>query len=340
MANEMPDNDEISISCSWDVQNGRSIENALSYDAKSGERGMKDLECIVSLETCIELGTHDADLPCTIEIKLLSKNVAITEISVVSEARIIEVYGQCGEYLTTAHGEFIDECENMAVYMAEISIVQPSSDCLLKFARLRNKGRMWLYGIHITVDKTEQFSFSDKTVNFQNVNKILKDSSHQLTEKADKCKKFLQMYYTSYRDQSKTQPMPNPQALLKIFEAEYLTRCNPIGSHMSRHLADLIPALSPKGRCESSEERPSVASPKISTANSQEVLAVAEQLKLYIDQRFSQLEKILFLRIDDKFNELQKNQSEKLDQILHAVQNVQLSCVNKCVCINHVCAES
>jgi len=54
------------------------------------------------------------------------------DIIVYLQARIIEIYGKCEEYVTTCHAEFFDECEDMSVYIAEAELPQPSSECTLK----------------------------------------------------------------------------------------------------------------------------------------------------------------------------------------------------------------
>jgi hypothetical protein len=48
------------------------------------------------------------------------------------QARIIEIYGKCEEYMATCHAEFFDECEDMSVFIAEAELPQPSSECTLK----------------------------------------------------------------------------------------------------------------------------------------------------------------------------------------------------------------
>lgn len=48
------------------------------------------------------------------------------------QARIIEIYGKCEEYMTTCHADYFDECEDMSVYIAEAELPQPSAECTLK----------------------------------------------------------------------------------------------------------------------------------------------------------------------------------------------------------------
>src|SRR5215510_13915537 len=116
-----------------------------------------------------------------------------------------------------------------------------------QFARLKRTDQMWVYGIHVTVDKAESLISPDMSINFNNVNRILKDSGHQLTEKAEKCKKFLQLY-GSFLDSGKTQLKgPDPQMLMKMFESEYLGQQNPLSTtakSVSKCLTEMLPGFS------------------------------------------------------------------------------------------------
>nr|CAD7263507.1 unnamed protein product [Timema shepardi] len=151
-------------------------------------------------------------------------------------ARVIETHGKFGEYLNTTSAEFIDEFNDMAVYMADIPIAQPSSECSLKFARLKNADQMWLYGIHLTIQKVTTPAQTEACVNFQHVNRLLKESTHQLTEKAEKCKRFLQLYGSDTNPSKDALKRLDPQMLLKMFESQYLDQYNHLEDKAKRTL--------------------------------------------------------------------------------------------------------
>lgn len=92
-----------------------------------------DLEDVVSLETCIRLegDATDKKEPCSITIKL-KDGKKIGRIAIVSEAFLIEIYKQYGEYVSTARAEFIDEFEQSAVYFADACFVPPTPELSIK----------------------------------------------------------------------------------------------------------------------------------------------------------------------------------------------------------------
>ncbi|KAJ4449089.1 hypothetical protein ANN_00484 [Periplaneta americana] len=203
---------------------------------------------------------------------------------------------------------------------------------LLQFARLKKKDQVWLYGIHVTIEKVEPFISAHTSVNFQNVNRILKDSGHQLTGKAEKCKKFLQLY-GSFLDPSKTQMKgPDPQILMKMFEAEYLTPQSPLSSRakiVSKCLTDILPgfSLSTKEKPGNEDE----ASYHGNTGLCKEVDAslkfgfVTDSLKHHIDQRLNEYERQMTLIVEEKLKELERKQNDKLDLILNRLEDLKRS---------------
>ncbi|CAG2066625.1 unnamed protein product, partial [Timema podura] len=144
----------------------------------------------------------------------------------------------------------------MAVYMADIPISQPSSECSLKFARLKNADQMWLYGVHLTIQKVRTPAQTEACVNFQHVNRLLKESSHQLTEKAEKCKRFLQLYGSDTDPSKNALKRLDPQMLLKMFESQYLDQYNHLEDKakcVTKSLAEMLPIFT-RGSKEKSQQ--------------------------------------------------------------------------------------
>ncbi|PSN42027.1 hypothetical protein C0J52_08239 [Blattella germanica] len=330
----------LEVLSSWEVANNKIINDTVTFSTDLRRPEKDDLEHIVSLDTCIHLRKPEVD---NVQLKLnlaVTKSLQIKKISVVSEARVVELYGKCEEYVTTVHADFFDECEDMSVYTAEAELPHPTSECCLKgppsfllsvkkydrgndftsgekFARLQKRDEMWLYGIHLTIEKVDPCILPHSSVNFHNVNRILKDSGHQLTEKAEKCKKFLQLYSKS---QMKS---PDPQILMKMFEAEYLAQQNPISSKakiMSKCLTEIIPGfvISPKDKVGTEFE--ATATDK-EMENPSKLDNIAEILK-HVDLRFSELERKMLQQVDEKLKELERKQNEKLDLILNRLEDL------------------
>lgn len=88
-----------------------------------------DSDSIASLERCICLmPNNDSDVAPYLEIKT---DKLITNINIVCEAQVIEVFGALEEYLLTIHTEFVDDWNGMAVYEGKIQMSRISK-CLLK----------------------------------------------------------------------------------------------------------------------------------------------------------------------------------------------------------------
>jgi hypothetical protein len=191
---------------------------------------------------------------------------------------------------------------------------------------------MWLYGLHVNIEKTESIVSQDISVNFHNVNRILKESGHQLTEKAEKCKKFLQLY-GSLLDPNKTQSKgPDPQILMKMFESEYLAQQNLLSTRaksVSKCLTEILPGFSL-----SMKEKPASEDEATNTNNtgcskemdvSLRFLHIVDALKSHFDQRFSEYEKQMAIIIEEKLMELERKQHEKLDFIIRSLEDLKSS---------------
>ena len=169
---------------------------------------------------------------------------------------------------------------------------------------------MWLYGIQVLIEKVDPFHLPHSSVNFHNVNRILKDSGHQLTEKAEKCKKFLQLY-GSFLDPTRAQMKgSDPHVLMKMFEAEYFAQQNPLSSKaktMSKCLTDILPGFSTSTKDWNGMEGESYASCREMENNDH----IDVNLKQIVDKRFNELERKLMLHVEEKLKELERKQNEK-----------------------------
>lgn len=306
------------VSCSWNVVNDRQLNDAIGFNNEASSEKLEDLESVVSLETCVHLSAKDDLQPCILELR--PEKLKIKSFVIVSEARIVEIYGNCGEYILTSHGEFFDECQDIVVFVIEVKLPQPLQECTIKFARTKDKDQMWLFGIHIFAENCTNLP-PQNTINFQNVNNILKESGHQLSEKAEKYKKLLQLY-GSYWDQNKYQKRPpNAQNLLKMLEVECLSQYNQIGAqakNVTRCLTDILPSFSIRQK-----ENPPDTSSECSELNYRDVAVqhqscdtITEDMKLYISEQCDIIEKRILSKVEEKLEELDRKQNQKLDKIL------------------------
>lgn len=56
----------------------------------------------------------------------------IQKVTVLCEARLIEIYGRHSEYLKTIRNQIVDEVDDMVVFRGDVQLERPSPECSLK----------------------------------------------------------------------------------------------------------------------------------------------------------------------------------------------------------------
>uniref|UniRef100_A0A8D8PUT0 Uncharacterized protein n=1 Tax=Cacopsylla melanoneura TaxID=428564 RepID=A0A8D8PUT0_9HEMI len=136
----------ITVSSSW------TCDNLLACFTIGTNHEPSIMDDIVEQDKCICL-TCTEDLsnnPCTIDI-IADRNsgMAFKTVHVVSQSRLLEVFGNHGEYLSTFPGELFDEFEDTCIYTTKIKLRSPLTTLSIKFTRLKDK-EFWIYGIYLT----------------------------------------------------------------------------------------------------------------------------------------------------------------------------------------------
>ncbi|KAJ8875481.1 hypothetical protein PR048_023376 [Dryococelus australis] len=190
---------------------------------------------------------------------------------------------------------------------------------MLQFAGLKTSDQMWLYGIHLTVQEAPSPSPPGRLIDFRNVSHMLERSGCKLSEKAERCQSFLEAYASS------TDPLLPAEitGLVKTLETHYTTN-----GERGRSFTDLLSRFSSSSRLANNNlEAPQATEHCASTYKSPNDLGnigtlskALGSLKVYIDHRFVQSEKLLLTRVDEKFKELEARQSEKLELILQQLK--------------------
>lgn len=192
---------------------------------------------------------------------------------------------------------------------------------------------MWTYGLNVALEKAMLSKKIDSTINFENVNKIIKESGQQLTEKAEKCKAFLQQYSAlSVLDTSKFPGKPpDPQILMKMLQSAYLPPGQGIGEQaksVSKHLTDLLPEFSlSKTKSELSDVVDEMQHNDVHESTSDNL--DLELLKDHVDRRLVSLETRLIQMLDNKLKEAESRQNTKLDMILMRLDSIEKSLTAK-----------
>ncbi|RZF48362.1 hypothetical protein LSTR_LSTR007529 [Laodelphax striatellus] len=303
----------ICIQPTWKIDSGyQDLNKSIKFSSSKS----CSLEDLVQIESCVHLSSNEVDEPFSIIVKLeKSATYLISGFSVVSEARIIECFGELGEYCCTVHADYMDDFEGCAVYSAS-SELPLSSEITLKFAKMKHENKMWLYGLMFSVEQATAPQMSVAGINLLNVNQILKDSSRPLSEKAESCKKFLQQCSST----SSSVKVPDPQILMKMLEGEYRKSFGETSRNLSKCISNILPFLAnkpsekPDDSCAGENNQPS----EVVQVNSEKCEQFSS--RQYIDQRFEELEQKLTDKIDEKFKELEITQNQKLDTIIKLLE--------------------
>lgn len=314
----------IHVISSWEVANGKSLQDAITLTPSTAAKRNEDgsLTDMVELESCVHLtqpveenGNQDTALqPCIMSLKLeaaVSPSV-ITNVVIISEARVIEVYGAYNEYLSTKQADLLDEVEDTAVYSAEIALSQLTQECTLKFAKFSRPSDMWLYGVKVFWNTKEEFRQSrsqSSGLNFETVERRLKESQTQLSGRAESCKQFLKMYST-INEQKQT--LPDALSLLSLLPGLRRQSLNPGNSHLKTTTYGFAASTS-TASSNAAQEREQA----ISESGSSLCAKCSHNFENALDQRLTLMENRIMKALDDKIATLQQHQDNQFQNFYH-----------------------
>ncbi|XP_046486184.1 uncharacterized protein [Neodiprion pinetum] len=288
---------DLNITSTWKIVNDKLLHNTISTTSFKESSGRAELEDVVSLETCIRLegNVHDKREPCNIDIKL-NNGKKIARIAIVSEAFLIELYKQFGEYVSTAHAEFIDEFEQSAVYFADICLSPPTPEVSIKFARLKNPSTaMWLYGIRLSLTDSEP-STKSQEFDYNVIGELLQSKAGSSSKSNNWAKKILE---------KSEAPVENLNPELDSFYQNFMGVNLDSSTHIHfPHRQDSRTTAPRKQNVEC-------------IGDSADILD--SNFKTYVDNRLREMEERLAQRIDT----INYKTNEKLDDILKLLSNRQ-----------------
>lgn len=133
--------------CTWEAVDGKNLSKTITWlDRKESS----DIEDIIQAENCLLLEASRDEPDCKLRLSSAAP-YCIRGVAVLCEARLVEVFGNHREYLETVRGGIVDEMDDMIVYRSDIPFDSPVGECTIKFAALKNKSKMWLYGVVVKV---------------------------------------------------------------------------------------------------------------------------------------------------------------------------------------------
>lgn len=334
------------VQTSWKFPDGKPVSNAVIWS--DGEENA-DLEDEVMVENCVLLEAPDkgeGPYPTVPACQLLlscQPPYQISRISVLCEARVMEVYGHHGEYLKTIKNELLEEADDIIVFKGDIVLERPLGLCSIKFAGLRTSSEMWLYGVKILRTKQDFDQENMITIPLAAVEQRLAQMGLTLSDKAEafkqlveKCQKspmvgqldigfLIATLQQSNLVKNKTPPPENVQHFAESLES-LMKGVDNRDNH--NNLKDYLKVGTPLSK-DSNQNSPlppyyvmsSATSPMIhesctsSTQTDEEYSSLEERIKAHINEQMLELDKKLWDRINQKFQETEAKLMCKLDEI-------------------------
>ncbi|XP_011311417.1 uncharacterized protein [Fopius arisanus] len=299
--------DAIDISSNWNVLGGKSLKNTVTTVHRKDFSGSMPLDDIADENTSIEIQSDVEHEPCTIVIKI-KNGQKIVRMGISSEAEVLEIFKDSGEYATTIFSEFIDEFEGCTVYLGGVVFDRPTRETSIKFTRVKNeRSSLYLYGIRLVLEDSkppdnsslDQLDYNHIISDFLTLlhprkNKSVEKVSNGIPTSIPMALKEPGMieYFHKFVDKTKTLPVEH-------------NSCNDNEAE-SEDRASINNNDSPN---ESTAVYPPIAS--INSTNNE-----FSTLTSIIDTKFKDMEARLMQRID----QMEKNTNKTLEEILNKLK--------------------
>ncbi|KAG8190124.1 hypothetical protein JTE90_026692 [Oedothorax gibbosus] len=327
------------VQSNWKVSDDRPITDTIVACDVESDNG--DLEDEITVENCVMLeapeigdGLYPTNPACQLLINCEPPN-QISRISVISEARVIEVYGHHGEYLKTTKNVLLDESEDMVVFRGDVILDRPSSLCSIKFLLLRSPTEMWLFGVKVYTTKSPFDIQNQMTIPLSSVEERLSHMGLALSDKAEAFKQLVQTFQKS--------PMADPSIgdmISNLLVSNLVKNKSPspekdlqkLGCLMKsvptrdseNNVSEAVPGMMEdpmsyfKKKLIIVNETPApyvIESVPISTQTEEDVTTLEENIKSFVAEQMEEMEKKLWEKINKRFQETEAKIICKLDEI-------------------------
>ncbi|GBM23570.1 hypothetical protein AVEN_196645-1 [Araneus ventricosus] len=328
------------VQSSWKVADDRPISDAV---VSSVESESADLEDEIMVENCVLLeapdigdGMYPTVPACQLLISCEPPH-QISRISVLCEARVIEIYGHHGEYLKTVKNVLLEEAEDMIVFRGDVVLDRPSSLCSIKFLLLRSPSEMWLYGVKIQTAKVAADVQNQMTIPLASVEQRLTQMGLVLSDKAEAFKQLVQNCQKSpLGDQDigdiianlamqnlVKNKSPSPEKDLQISNLMNSMAKQLEKRDSQNNLRDLAEVKN--NNYESSKKAPPTSSvstspvmferESVSAQTDEEYISLETKLKAFVAEQIQESDKNMWEKIDKRFQEMEAKIMCKLEEI-------------------------
>ncbi|KAG8227743.1 hypothetical protein J437_LFUL008387 [Ladona fulva] len=307
--------DKLELHCTWSAGNEKSVKDAMTIEPLENEITKSGIDDLVSLESCVQLFDPNST-PCTPELKFnVTHDLRICAIRIISEARIVELYGQGGEYLYTSHSDFVDEFEGLSVYSTLVRLTTPCTECSIGFKKFKHQDNFWLYGIGVYVKEVDTFGSqleneggsqsvrynAPSQIDLNCVSERLQRSGRNISSSAEHCMQLLQSFQ-----------MIGRHRVGQAGDSEGCASNKPIAPEGSLKFCDLLLNMPPVGDRTKNTRPLHEELRKLSLSDS----ANAE-IQCLISKHFEKLEEKLMGKMDDRLNVIEG----KIDALTSLLQN-------------------
>lgn len=266
------------------------------------------MDDFVNAESSILLKTGVDSLELKFFISSLPYKIKMLDI-VLSNCKKIEIYTEKFEqYLKTAYGEIIDDTDDIVTCYFNLNLETLTDHLTLKF--ISQSTEFWIYGINLKLfDASSEVHPFNSSINMQNVESLLKNSSVELTDNAKMCKSFIQNYSHILT--------PNQPDITDVIEKNIEKSLSKMFAQGVNLNSFLIRDSSAK-KDQSSTDSPAIQ-PELSASPS-----ILSGMTSIIQSEFGKMETNLMRRMEENFKELERKQNERFDEIL-----MQFKCYDK-----------
>lgn len=320
--------DEIKLSESWKTANQRSLHAAVHLVDSIENYSIVDE---VSADTCVLLQTDQQSSECPVLSLTITPPVqhVILGLSLLSEARHLEIHNHKNEYITTVRSVLIDNVdEDFIVYRSDVKFTEPLTDCKIKFLSLRSPNEMWFYGGAIQVAKQLPTikPNTDQSLNLGHLLTQLEGDGRHLSDNAKSFANLLQTFSNA-----------NMPSNLPLFMSLFSRK----DSHKQLYKSESGMQAPTNGTVTQQECQTCARQCKVSTinpddkqSNSLNVTTAVENstwakdnslLEATLQPLFSELEEKLWIKLKTELEEQEKRQMEKLNQIVKLLEELKLT---------------
>lgn len=296
------------IKCDWDILFGENIKNAVYMVSSNGEESCTkpSAEDLVAEERSVHLKS-DKTAACEITLEVFPK-FCIDWITIICDCEKLEKFiGKLEEYEGIEFGVSVDGfLDNVFKY--EIDVTKPNTTQIsLKFLTLSSD--LWIFGMAVgTKPNTNPESmFSLKpSVNFENVQQMLAGS--ELSPSAEKCKSFLQSYMGTKNEAGP----PSMATLMSMMNSNFQQKLS-INEDPAESSDNAAVNSKPNMQMLMSLLNSNI----LQNPQSEEQAGTTNSADPFTDSNL----KIMKLYIDQRLSEMESNINRKLDKILEILSS-------------------